>query len=932
MADNSDIFRTQADTRFNSFTDPMNPVNMTPGQWGINAAYLTPSYTSPYRPKYQGPYGTQYGSQALPSFGSSLRNAAGLDFTPTNPAGNYYDQHQSMYSSLAYKPVDLGVSAAQNIAMPMGAAYLAYKYLNKPAEAAGRRFAESMAGGAARGFGMGTARAASIGMSAGRVGGFVGGMALPALAVDGALHAANSVFIDPFVNQRQTSDSFRRNFAGVTFGEQGFGNSVNGRGFSRSQGNDLGYHATRMGINDNTMSMNDVSGIMDMAGRAGLFDTAKASQFKKRAEDVLAQVKVLMQLGTSPDAKDAIETMSKLHQSGLSFGSQMTKFNTSMKGYATGAGVDTQRLMNTVGATGQYLFGANGLTPYLGQLAAGNAYSSFAAAARNGTLSPEMLARMGGVEGATQSSLTGQLNALKTPYAQMLGMNATFGKGISANSVSNVSAFGGMSAANPLQTVGAMGLYGNKMSSDLAAKGPDFIENMLYSEFGHVPGMKDKNGKITAEKAYAALAPSMGEEGARAFIAQLYARQGPQSKGQRLKGYAGARADMMLKFRQNNGLDLGGGMIEGAYHALNSGRIAIQEAGHTALAGANSFAASAGDSIEEMVTGLRMGDMTEKTFSKTSGGGYELGGSAGMSGLFNKSSRQVDKIRNLAKGGNASAQGFIDAMQKGSDEEMMKHLRALKNDVGINLTDHKEVGNIFTEAGKRTRGKKAGSNVSDEDVSLDIANRMTGLYSDLSEFGGAYTRNSVTGSGMIAMEGFVEDAMANNKQITAKEFNEKFGWNFQESDMDSVIEKIKANAVSNGTMMAAGSGKLKDLGFNLKGKSAKDIGALMRDETYGSETKVNYGDMSGKFDDLIMSMTQNSKDEASDRSHNSTIDWSSYSAMMKDSSNTFDQAVNNFANAVSAMTGKEVSAVTGGSSNVNRDGYIYAAYKSMTRK
>jgi hypothetical protein len=65
-----------------------------------------------------------------------------------------------------------------------------------------------------------------------------------------------------------------------------------------------------------------------------------------------------------------------------------------------------------------------------------------AAAFRSGLISPEMMARLGGVEGATQLSVTGQVNASQTTYNMMRLYNKyTSGQG-GGGVMENVSNFG----------------------------------------------------------------------------------------------------------------------------------------------------------------------------------------------------------------------------------------------------------------------------------------------------------------------------------------------------------------------------------------------------------------------------------------------------------------------------------------------------------
>jgi hypothetical protein len=268
-------------------------------------------------------------------------------------------------------------------------------------------------------------------------------------------------------------------------------------------------------------------------------------------------------------------------------------------GLASAAGMSTQRLMNTVGAQGQYMFGAAGLTPFVGQMTAGQAAASYGTAFRSGLMSPAQLARMGGVEGASQSANAGLLAGLNTPYSMIRGMNALQG-GSPGSIVGNMSKFGGSIAGNPLAGIGNMGLLGGAMMSNMAQNGGvGHIQEQLNQMAKVIPGAIGKNGKMEAGTAYALLTGVMGlqSDEAKAILGQLNASQDGRSRGMQIAGIDRAKSDFLLKFSDQNSMNKG--IFTRPYNAVaNLGR-SIQKGGADIVSGINAAVGGTVDSFEQ---------------------------------------------------------------------------------------------------------------------------------------------------------------------------------------------------------------------------------------------------------------------------------------------------------------------------------------------
>lgn len=573
MFDN--LFGTQANTQQNSFSNPLNAANLNPG-WGIDPNLLTPSYEASYRPQYSGPQ--PYANYGNPSLLRSIGSSYGMD---PDRWGNPIDGDRQSIESMSSKPFDSVAWVGHRVAMPVIGYGLAFGALTKPSAALGRGIGQGMARGFTSAFGGNFARADSrmaswatkassygaaagedagmlarsasfagrigaggmTGMLAGTLGGAAGlaaGFILPAIAGQAALEGMQRSFINPYINTRAQARDLRDNFKGVTFGDS-TGNRVSGQGLGGGESARIATDLTNQGIRDTMFTTGEAKNISDYSARSGLLDDAKSKQIAQRVKDITEQVKLVMALGSDPSIQNAIEELAKLHQAGASvIGGRHSVAATTysnMSQYASIAGRSVQNVMNTVGAQGQYLYQANGMTPYLGQLAAGNILGSFESARRQGILNTAQVARMGGTEGATQASLTGQLNATQTLYSQMGLMNKWLygGKGGSTsgpgqNMTSTIATIGNRISGDPMGVEGDRILFGRQLGGkEMEENGSLAAEDQAYGFMKTMPFKKNSAGQYSAGQLASVLVhmEGMSEDQATAYIAQRSAETNP---------------------------------------------------------------------------------------------------------------------------------------------------------------------------------------------------------------------------------------------------------------------------------------------------------------------------------------------------------------------------------------------------------------------
>lgn len=609
------IFTTTADTQFNAFSNNPN-VMAQQGGWNMDPNYMTPSFDAPYRPDYQGNNGAS-AVNSEPGFWNSAFTAATGPLQPTSMVGNPIQNFHPMMESLYGTPMDAGAETGQRLFAPLAAFAIGYKmsnvmvrrandwggrmaafgtkmfggtlgkqrkarmfqgYFSSLGDRAGQGFVNSLFGTARR-FSKagilsdGVAAAAwrsRIAMTTGIVGGAASGFVLPYLAGEAIAAPLDKAIFEPYLGNRLTGKHLREDFAHVMVGDEGQGNHVTGMGLSFQKSQQIAGDITESGIRDWTLTPTDMSHITDLSARAGLLDNAKADQIAGRVADIAKQVKLVMRVADILDKSEVIKLLAKLQTAGASVENGAAgKLLSAIGSFSAVGGISTQRMMNTVGEQGQYLFQANGMAPYLGQITAAKSFASFASAYRSGLISPALLASMGGPEGAAQASLTAQVNGSQTMYNSLVLSNRYLLNNPQEGVNNNVAASGRDFAKDPLMWSGAIGMYGDLMrSKQFQDKGPmglhDQIVDMAKSaspwEFKDKNGRVDlKNGKIPVEVAYAYLTQGIGEthSNALAYLTELQSMSDPKTRVQMEKALRGHMIEQSYQYADQEGLRYG---------------------------------------------------------------------------------------------------------------------------------------------------------------------------------------------------------------------------------------------------------------------------------------------------------------------------------------------------------------------------------------
>ena len=731
----NDLYQSQADVYGNEFANPMNPANMNPG-FGMDPNLLTPSYTAGYRPQYNGPQPyNQYGRVGFFSGINSILNP----FSEDSRFGNPIDNQREAVEGVASRPFDSVVWAGQRVAAPMAAFGLAFKYGMKPGMAMGNAVGRAFGRGIASGMGrfmpgiVGRGLAGALGggtiMGAAVPGvlGIAGSVMLPMAIGQAAMWGVQKGLVDPYINTRKEARDLRDNFAGVTFGDAR-GNVVTGQGLSYRESTSIARNITEQGIHDMTFSSGEYANIADYSARAGLLDDVNSKQIAKRVKDVAAQVKLIMAIAGDPSIKNAIEELAKLRNAGASVtggnSSQAAQALTQLGMSAAVAGRSVQNIMATVGAQGQYLYQANGMTPYLGQMAAANILGSFESARRSGLLSTGQIARMGGTEGATQASLTGQINTLQTPIAKIMMYNQymTGHEGANKSLIGAVSQFGQDAAGNPLGTMGRMEIFSRMMAGKkLDEKGSMAVEDIVAKILDSTSTPRNKDGKYDATQMYPVLKDMMGwtDDQAAAYLAQRTAETDPDTYKQGVKARNAQTQKQVREYISQNSLY--SGVIGRNYRALRqygqdltSGIASVAEA----FTGAQAAAGDASQGFfDKVVYGTTLNNenkglsadfridaatlnhastpvpskMLKSMDFMTSITGNGVLGKDGHMGS-NKYNKIVNTINALAKDQNPDAIAFINASNK---EDKGKALDKL-----LKTPEMKEVAPIINEGYK----------------------------------------------------------------------------------------------------------------------------------------------------------------------------------------------------------------------------------------
>lgn len=709
------IFSTFANTEQNSFEQPFNSFNMNRGNWGINPNYLTPSYDAPYRPPYggQGPYPH---INPNPSFLTAMAGAAQFTKGPMYGVGNqHYDN--TAYDVAGNKTWDTGMAGMQKIVFPVaawamasginshfrtsiasGGARMFYGGLSGAPAAVGSFLSggtraeigtafssayaagsatqglfagmgERMAVGAGSGLmrGLGAATGMDIaGSAAGRgalgalgIAGSVGGTLFGTMAAAQlATKAADYFIFDNYSSIREGQNLARRNFQGISFGA-GYGDNTGG-GLSRSMSARIGTGLAKFGARDSMFTGRDMNTMLDMGSQMGLFDDAGAGQITKKVEAMSNQVKMIMSIAQTPSVQEAVQLLAKFKSAGASI-NQAGNTLASVGGLASAAGISASRMINTVGAQGQYLFQSNGLNGFQGQIAGAQAMASFATAFRSGLISPALMGQMGGVEGASQSAITASVNGMQNPYNMMRLANRYMTGQTSSSVVGTVSNFGQAMSRNPLDMYGSMMLNKGAMLSD-QLKDPQALikmaEEMMRAQNPQTRGRKGTAGEFASTL----MGMGLSEAEVKSVLVRQGAMQDERAGGLAIAGINTDRLRASRDYNDQQGNTFFSAMFSPVSKAFRSAKSGMAGAIGSLL----QTTGGATDDIQSWFTEKMMGsnsemvgrsysEMTEslsyKEFGKFKSNGKGL---AGRSAL-------ADKVNELARGGNQDAKAVLTA-------------------------------------------------------------------------------------------------------------------------------------------------------------------------------------------------------------------------------------------------------------------------------
>ena len=395
----------------------------------------------------------------------------------------------------------------------------------------------------------------------------LGSLVLPYAAAEAVATTAEKTIFEPYINNRRAASDLRDNFHGVTFSDAQGVSVRGGRGLGQVESTRMASDITRAGIQDFVFTGEEFTEIANMSAKAGLLDSSKAGDISKRVKSIAEQIKLIVQISQDPSIENAIAELRKLQIGGAGItggmASDASRAYSQLGMSASAAGTTVARLMERVGAQGQMLYQMNGMTPYMGQIAAANLYAGFASGSRTGLIGSAQLARLGGMEGATQSALTGAVNALQTPYATMAmynhyvaGMGGQAGIGAGQSVTGVVGGFGRAIGGNPLEALGTQMLFsGQAAGRFMQEEGLLGVERQAVALLRQIGQRPNADGKFSAPQLAVALRQmGMSPEQIQAFMTARASETDAESIKQRTNGYEAQSYESLRGFLESEGL------------------------------------------------------------------------------------------------------------------------------------------------------------------------------------------------------------------------------------------------------------------------------------------------------------------------------------------------------------------------------------------
>lgn len=660
------------------FANPFNPLTATRANWNIDPVYTTPGYTANFRPAYAGPVGYQ---QPLGNMGfwegvsrGGLGGALGPDWQRMpmymNPV-----QYQGAATNAAMDPMQDGMtSGAFKFAAPFAAFALGEMAMssrvgfrshdaatwashmwsrawgNNPtmtrsvSGAMGSAMGRGVTGGALNLAGnlAGGHGAALTGSAVGRgliglgggAGAIAGRLALPVMAGQAIMSGVEHTFVDPYVAIRRGQKAFMANFANQYIGEDG-GGLTTGFGMSRRRASQISTALTKDSVRDHAFDVGDYNIIGDYASQAGMFNDVKdfdVQTIRSRVKNIASQVKTVMAVANEPSLQEAVKMLAKLKQSGATdVGGFAGTVLSNIGSNAAVSGISVQQMMNTVGATGQYLYQSQGLTPFIGMQQAGSMHSGFSTAFRSGLIDPAAMARMGGIDGATQSAMAAQIGLARSNYNMMgLANKYMFGTENAGNWTGNIANFGSNMANDPLGTMGLMSLFDNEMVSAQLQKNPSAVYDQVFQLMNNLPGENSVGKFVSVAKGF-----GLSGDQLRATVEQMRAANNADARGLKTGAMMGSHQKNYLAAMAQHNLDYADSWMSVPVHGWRNMSRGLESFGTGIMGGWNEMWAGAGDWLENEALGLKYNrgdvrrltdrDLTTGAFYKADGGARGIG-------------------------------------------------------------------------------------------------------------------------------------------------------------------------------------------------------------------------------------------------------------------------------------------------------------------
>ena len=456
----------------------------------------------------------------------------------------------------------------------------------------GESFGSNLTSGTMRGLGFGEGAVAAGATTGGFVGSVVGGMALEA----GALNATVSLLKQPFQGygrSRNYQNYIGQSVAGVSFtGTQGLADTGKGLGLQSSAR--IGAQIIQTGQSDMFLTQKMAGEIGKSSFSLGLMDNVgNPQQIQQKLKAIFGTVKTFAEVLNLPSTQETMKLIANLNLAGASIrGGVASSFARNVANLGAIGGVSASELYNTVGQQGNYLAQSQGLTPYIGGIAEMTAAAGAKSAYRAGVLSPSLYAALGGATGIAQSTLSGNVAAVSSPFSSMYGAaQYTFGGGRQGNIAQMAGTLSANLARNPLGALGMMNYNANMVKSRML-KDPNAAIDQAAKYLNQLPpGMvKNSDGSYKTGAMMIAL-QNLGVDpnDARSLLANYAAQQTSQARlhsGTALANQQLVNSEVQMQHEN----ETFGGIMKPVYSAIYSAGAYLKGAGAQANIGLSGVA------------------------------------------------------------------------------------------------------------------------------------------------------------------------------------------------------------------------------------------------------------------------------------------------------------------------------------------------------